>query len=88
MAVAKQVRYSGQVQGVGFRYTARGLAQGFPVSGHVRNLRGGQVELWVEGEPGDVEGFLEALARTMAGYIREQVVCDMEPQALIGFMIR
>ena len=34
-----RVLYEGRVQGVGFRYTARGLAGGFPVAGFVRNLK-------------------------------------------------
>jgi len=45
MMVCKLVRYRGCVQGVGFRYTARRLAEGFPVAGYVRNLSSGEVEL-------------------------------------------
>ena len=48
MTVCKQVRYSGQVQGVGFRYTAQRLAEGYAVSGYVRNLPEGDVELVAE----------------------------------------
>src|SRR6187455_864933 len=46
----RRVWYEGRVQGVGFRYTARGLAGGFPVSGYVRNLDDGRVELVAEGD--------------------------------------
>src|SRR5690349_7212233 len=34
----REVHYSGRVQGVGFRYTARSIAQLFPVTGYVKNL--------------------------------------------------
>ena len=33
-----QVIYSGQVQGVGFRYRVKSVAAGFDVTGTVRNL--------------------------------------------------
>jgi acylphosphatase len=49
MTVCKRVYYSGRVQGVGFRYAAQGLAEDFDVSGYVRNLPGGDVELVAEG---------------------------------------
>ena len=44
------VRYSGRVQGVGFRAGARQLASGFKVGGWVKNLSDGSVEMLVSGE--------------------------------------
>ena len=41
--------YSGSVQGVGFRYAVRMLVNGFEVTGTVRNLADGRVELVAEG---------------------------------------
>jgi len=49
------LRYSGQVQGVGFRWTVRGLVGDLPLDGYVRNLRDGTVELVLEGAPRDLE---------------------------------
>lgn len=66
-----EVFYSGQVQGVGFRYTVRSLAQGFQVTGYVRNLTDGRVQLVVEGEPSEVRSFLDAVQTEMASYIRD-----------------
>ena len=43
------VFYSGQVQGVGFRYTAKTVATGFEITGTIRNLPDGRVELVAEG---------------------------------------
>jgi acylphosphatase len=88
MMVAKLVQYSGRVQGVGFRYTACGLAEGFPVSGYVRNLRDGRVELWAEGEAEAIASFLAALSRRMARAITEQTIEDREPANMTGFSIR
>ena len=66
--------YSGFVQGVGFRFTARGLASGFLVGGHVRNLPDGTVEVLAEGEPPEVERFLAAIEDRMSGHIRSRNV--------------
>jgi acylphosphatase len=88
MPVCKHVYFSGQVQGVGFRYTTRRLAEGFPVSGFVRNLSDGRVEVIVEGAAEDVEAFLRALAETMADYIHRQTVEDVPAQGFQGFDIR
>ena len=63
------VFFSGTVQGVGFRYTARSLAHDFPVTGWARNRHDGRVEMVVEGQPRDVENFFQALRAEMGGYI-------------------
>ena len=66
------VRYSGNVQGVGFRFTAVRAAQGFDVTGCVRNLPGGRVECLVEGDAKEIDAFLSELAERMAGHIRDR----------------
>ncbi len=84
----KHVYYRGDVQGVGFRYTARSLAQGFAVAGFVRNLSDGRVELAAEGEAEEVDRYLRALAERMAAYVAEQEVHDEAPQGYRGFVVR
>ena len=75
MAVQRvHVLYSGTVQAVGFRYRASGLSDGRSVSGYVRNLSDGRVELVAEGERAEVDGFLAALRAEMAGLIRHEDV--------------
>lgn len=64
------VHYSGRVQGVGFRYAARQTACGFAVTGWVRNLADGRVQLVVEGDLSEVEAFLAELAARMGPNIR------------------
>lgn len=74
--IAKTVTYAGRVQGVGFRYTACRVAQGYEVTGYVRNLPDGRVELLAEGEEQTVAAFLDALAAAMAGHIRDTQIVD------------
>jgi acylphosphatase len=71
MVVRRHVDYTGRVQGVGFRYAAVGLARGRWVSGWVRNLADGRVEIVVEGQETAVLGFLGALQDRMGAYIRK-----------------
>ncbi len=88
MTICKIVRYSGRVQGVGFRYTAQHLAAGCKVAGFVRNCPDGDVELVAEGEPEEVERFLAAVAAHMADYIARTIVRDAPPEGRQGFHIR
>ena len=46
----RQVRYSGHVQGVGFRYTAVSISRRHTVTGFVQNLSDGSVVLVAEGQ--------------------------------------
>ena len=66
-----QIYYSGRVQGVGFRYTARRIAQHHAVTGFVRNLDDGRVELVAEGAPGEIDRVLAEIVEAMTGYIRD-----------------
>lgn len=65
------VFYSGRVQGVGFRFTAETTAVALHLTGWVRNLRDGRVEVVVEGEEPKLHEFLQHM-RTgpMANFIR------------------
>ena len=53
--------YSGRVQGVGFRYTVKTVATGFEVTGTVRNLSDGRVEMVAEGREEELEAFRRAI---------------------------
>lgn len=68
--ICRTVWFEGHVQGVGFRYTARAVARGYRVTGYVRNLPDGRVEIVAEGEAAEVDRFLAAVRDEMAGYIR------------------
>jgi acylphosphatase len=88
MRICKRVHYTGTVQGVGFRYTARELAAGVGVAGFVRNLSDGRVELVAEGEVDQVKRLLDAIAGQMRGYIEDAVVSDDTPSGATDFRIR
>ena len=87
MTVSKHVLYSGRVQGVGFRYTAKHLSNGFAVAGYVRNCPDGRVELLAQGTKDQVDGFLAAIAQQLAGCIDKQEVQDQPPVDVQGFNI-
>ena len=64
------VYFTGHVQGVGFRYSTLQVAQEFEVTGCVRNLADGRVQLDVEGDVRQVNAFVAAVEERMHGYIR------------------
>ena len=66
----KQGYFSGRVQGVGFRYTIKNIALQHNVSGFVRNLPDGRVEVVLEGPDDEMERVLNALNCRMEGYIK------------------
>ena len=61
MVVRKHMLISGDVQGVGFRYRARYAASEYGLTGYVRNLYNGKVELEVQGERELISRFLESV---------------------------
>ncbi len=83
------VTFSGRVQGVGFRATARSIASGYAVSGWVRNEPDGTVAMQVQGKESEVHAFLEALsarlARNITGVDRHDLPTVPDE---VGFEIR
>ncbi len=63
------VWFSGRVQGVGFRYTCVQQARRYDVVGWVKNLDDGDVEMIVEGQPSEVEAYLESVASATHGAV-------------------
>jgi len=88
--ISLQVFYEGRVQGVGFRWSVRHIAKGFDVTGWVRNLVDGRVELQVSGQEEEVMAFLDAIKNgELASYIRKQNQVKLEsPLNAHGFEIR
>ena len=81
--------FSGHVQGVGFRYSAQNLARNHPVTGFVRNLPDGRVEMVAEGEVQDLDALVDALKRQMEGFIqRVDVSTSNATGEFSGFTIR
>jgi len=88
--ISLQVFYAGHVQGVGFRWTVRDTAKGFDVTGWVRNLPDGRVELQVTGEDDEVRAFLDRIAQgELHSLIHKQTENRLEkPVTARGFEIR
>lgn len=61
MKRAQHLIVSGRVQGVGFRYFAQATAIEYGITGWVRNLNDGTVELHAEGDEERVESYKRAL---------------------------
>ncbi len=84
-----RVRYEGEVQGVGFRYTARGIANQLGVAGGVENLNDGAVQLVAEGPEDALKRLLLQIRVSRVGmYIANERTTWGEAQGLSGFYCR
>lgn len=66
-----QIYYSGNVQGVGFRFTAEYVARDKFLTGWVKNLSDGRVEIVFEGDENSINEFMNILGDRMARYIKD-----------------
>jgi acylphosphatase len=83
------VHFSGRVQGVGFRYSTMQVAKEFEVTGFVKNLPDGRVQLEAEGRPEEVAAFIAAVEERMHGMIRQtERKAQKRPALFKGFEIR
>lgn len=71
--MSKQIHifYSGNVQGVGFRFTAQELAKDLGVSGWVKNLSDGKVEILAEAKEEILNDFLSRINDRFLRYIKD-----------------
>ncbi len=60
----RHFRFTGTVQGVGFRYRACMAAQHLGLTGWVENLWDGSVELEAQGAPAALDRLVQAIAGT------------------------
>jgi acylphosphatase len=75
-----QIFYSGRVQGVGFRYTVKTVVSGFEVTGIVRNLADGRVEVIAEGRRDELNAFRQAIRESgLESFIDDEEVIWGEP---------
>ncbi len=88
--VHRRAIYRGRVQGVGFRATTNRLATGFSVTGYVKNLNDGTVEVVASGEPEEVDRFLSAIDREFAGKVHDRSVSEFAADSSehFGFDVR
>ncbi len=85
-----RIKVFGVVQGVGFRWFTKRLADRLGVVGWVRNLPDGSVEIEAQGKPDQLEEFLAAVKQgPPAGYVSRMEVEELTPvNDYWGFEIR
>lgn len=81
--IRKYVLVSGRVQGVGFRYHAMNLALNYHLTGWVRNMRNGAVEMEVQGEAESVDLFIQHLDEG-TNWIRIDNKSVVDTQEILG----
>jgi acylphosphatase len=64
--IAKHIFFCGHVQGVGFRFTARQIADRYKLTGFVRNTNDGRVEMLLQGEKQDIDNCIDDLQQTFS----------------------
>jgi len=82
--IHKNIRISGRVQGVGFRYAARNMASLLGIKGYVRNLSNGDVYIEAEGIRVQMDEFIAwcrqgpPRARVEKKEISDEELCDYQ----------
>jgi acylphosphatase len=79
MLVGRRFVVAGRVQGVGFRYFAHGAAAREGITGNVRNLDDGRVEIVAEGDADAVMRFERSLRQGPIGARVDDVLVDPQP---------
>ncbi len=77
-SIRRTMYFSGKVQGVGFRFNAESIASRFTVTGFVRNLPDGRVEIVAEGDEAELDRFQKAVEQSMNGHIKHVEARDSE----------
>ena len=77
------VFFSGTVQGVGFRYTVRRMAQELGLNGWIRNLGDGRVEMLAQGNQAQLEILMQKINDHFDGYIREKNIENIQTDDML-----
>jgi acylphosphatase len=85
---AYQLTYFGKVQGVGFRFTVKRIADKYMLVGWVRNLANGKVDVFVQGEESAIDSFIKGIELYFKDNIRDKLLTEESFLQLDGFQIR
>jgi acylphosphatase len=77
--IARHITFIGRVQGVGFRFTARRAANRRQLTGYVRNMPNGSVEMLAQGRPEEVDDCIQDIQEYFYDYIRETSIREISP---------
>ena len=87
--MTERILFSGQVQGVGFRWTTERIASQLTLRGFIRNLPDGRVEIVVAGPAASIQQMVDKLQeRFGAGITGIQRQSLESANEFAGFMIR
>ncbi|MHC4074212.1 MAG: acylphosphatase [Planctomycetota bacterium] len=71
--------FTGRVQGVGFRFTAHRMANRHQLTGYVRNLRDGTVEMLAQGRVEDIDDCIRDIQEYLPGHVRDTKIEEVPP---------
>ncbi len=65
--IRRELTFAGRVQGIGFRFTACQIAARYSITGWVKNLSNGDVQMVIEGKAQDIDKYLLELQTSING---------------------
>lgn len=74
---AKCIIFTGRVQGVGFRFTALNYANRYDLTGQVRNVHDGTVEMIAQGPAQDIADCIRDIKSVYEGSLRETKITEI-----------
>ena len=77
---AKHIIFRSRVQGVGFRFTSFHAASRHKLTGFVRNLQDGTVEMFAQGAGEDINDCIRDLEDSFLTYITETKIEEVPPE--------
>ncbi|MGD0552605.1 MAG: acylphosphatase [Sedimentisphaerales bacterium] len=77
--IAKHIVFSGRIQGVGFRFTALNIANRCGLTGYVRNMPDGDVEMLAQGPAEMIDNCVRDLQDSFVGTISHIDIEDVTP---------
>lgn len=86
--VRKHIFFSGDVQGVGFRYRSFYIAQSLGLSGWVENLWDARVEMEVQGSEASIREMLDRIQQQRWINVADMEITEIPCEEERGFKIR
>ena len=86
--VRKHIYFSGDVQGVGFRYRSFYIAQSLGLVGWVENLWDGRVEMEVQGSEASIREMLARIQQQRWINVADMEITEIPCEEERGFKIR
>ena len=77
--ITQKVVFEGHVQGVGFRYCAKEVAKGYEITGTIKNLPSGIVEMIVTGLEAEIQEFITSIQESEIAKHIKQTQISLHP---------